>query len=234
MNFLCTLLLFLNLSGCKEKSPDKLPVPSPDPVEVILPPTGPGDSQPVIEPVIVEEPAPTPAPSVPPSEVVVPNLATTFKVNVIFGGNPTAAQKEKYAKAIEVLKKNIASKEFKARVLAHKYDGKSGFASSSETPLQVYNKLLSGAEKLSPQVDNELDLEARFYYANNSTVGYTYPNVKYIMINTKFFNSYTPTSVARNLLHEYLHKLGYGHDSAATARRPYSVPYALGGMVRTL
>lgn len=158
-----------------------------------------------------------------------------FKTNISYSGTKaTEARKAKYEQAIIVLKKVIASKEFKDRVYAHKYDGISGFASSVATPSEVYAKLLSGAEKLSLTVDNELDMIISFYYADTSVIGYTYATTKTVYVNTKYFDNYRLNSVAANLLHEYMHKLGYGHDSSATARRPYSVPYALGNIMREL
>lgn len=233
LNFLCSIVFFMTLSGCEPRK-DSPSVESPvivQPVDPSPPPKSPAGETPIVEPDPKLEPAPTPAP-VPPTSEAPPEKAGAFKVNIIFSGNEaTAVRKAKYQKAIDLLTTEIAAKAFKDKVLAHKYDGKAGFASSSDTPLQVYNKLLSGAESLSPTVDNELDLEVRFYYAANSTVGYTYPGVKYIMVNTKFFDGYNTVSVARNLLHEYMHKLGYGHDSSRTTRRPYSVPYAMGSML---
>jgi hypothetical protein len=73
-----------------------------------------------------------------------------------------------------------------------------------------------------------MDLEVELYYAANSVVGYTYGGSKRIWVNTKFFNSFKENSVAGNLFHEWLHKLGYTHSYASTPTRPYSVPYAIG------
>jgi hypothetical protein len=74
----------------------------------------------------------------------------------------------------------------------------------------------------------------KLYYESSSIVGYTSPSISYINVNTKFFDSYAINSVAANLFHEWLHKLGYGHDVSATARRPYSVPYGIGSIIRTV
>jgi hypothetical protein len=53
-------------------------------------------------------------------------------------------------------------------------------------------------------------------------------------MNTKYFYVYTPYQVAGNLTHEWLHKLGFDHDVASTPARPYSVPYAVGYILRDL
>lgn len=218
INFLCSMLLFMSLNGCKSS-----PVP-----------TSPTGEPPIIHTDPAEEPVPTPEPPKPDVREAPPSLEESFSTTGVKLKDANSTQAAKYAKALVIIRKVIQDPEFKKRVLAHVYAGKSGFASSTDTPAQVYKKLLSGAEKLQPVVDNEMDLEVRFYYAGTSTVGYTYPTVSYIMVNTKFFNNFTPRSVAANCLHEYMHKLGYGHDSAVTARRPYSVPYALGKIMTSL
>jgi hypothetical protein len=76
-----------------------------------------------------------------------------------------------------------------------------------------------------------MDAEVELYYANTNVVGYTYSNSRRIWVNTKYFNSYTAAGVAHNLFHEWMHKLGYAHDSNWTINRDFSVPYALGNLV---
>jgi hypothetical protein len=65
-------------------------------------------------------------------------------------------------------------------------------------------------------------------------VGYTNGSIKYINVNTKFFDQYTSSSVAANLVHEYMHKLGYGHAVSYSKARDSSVPYLLGSTVRAM
>jgi hypothetical protein len=55
-----------------------------------------------------------------------------------------------------------------------------------------------------------------------------------IWVNTKYFNIYTPVSVAGNLFHEWLHKLGYTDASTFSISRDYSIPYAIGRMISGL
>ncbi len=212
------------------------PSPTPAPTDPPnSPPTGPGGEPPIVEPAPVPTPVPQP---VPPSTEVPPDPAETFKINITFGGDAkynTAARREKYMKAVALMKKIVASKEFKDRIFSHEY-GDNDFAHMSTDPCKtddcVYDHILDGNEKLQNTKDNEMDLEVRFYYSSSNTVGYTYGNVKYIYVNTKYFDGYSLSSVCANMMHEWLHKLGYGHDSAVTARRPYSIPYAIGGIAR--
>lgn len=77
-------------------------------------------------------------------------------------------------------------------------------------------------------------MEVELYYANNSTVGYTYANTKRIYVNTKFFNTNSVGSVAANLFHEWLHKVGFTHAVSYSTSRDYSVPYAIGRMISSV
>lgn len=232
MKVILSLLLLITMS-CQDKSPPKeIPVPDVD----ITVPNSPSGEPPIIEPDPATLP-PTPEPPKPepvgqsPSVEAAPSLSLAG-VKLV---GATAAQRAKYEKALKVVASVLKDPEFSKRVMAHKYNGASGFASSSDSPKTVLRKLFEGSETYKKsEIDREADLEVRFYYANNRTVGYTYPKVGYIMVNTKFFNNYTPASVAANFIHEYLHKLGYGHDSSATARRPYSVPYGIGGIMKAI
>lgn len=172
-------------------------------------------------------PAPTPVPNV-------PALALSFKTNVYLY-NLTDSQETKYNKAVALVKKVVGTEAFRTRILNHKYSGIKQFVNNNGlTNSQIYQSILDAAEKLQPAKNNTMDVGVKFYYTNNSVVGWTNTSITYINVNTKFFNQYDVNEVAGNLFHEWLHKLGYGHDSSATARRPYSVPYAVGYMIRDI
>lgn len=167
---------------------------------------------------------PSPSPNV-------PAQALSFSTNVELL-NFDATQAEKYNSAVELVKLVVGTEEFRTRVLNYTYDGAKQYSNNNGlTNEQIYQSILDAAEKLQPAKNNRLDLEVELYYANNSVVGYTNGSTTQIWVNTKFFNNYKINSVAGNLFHEWLHKLGYGHDSASTARRPYSVPYAIGYII---
>ena len=44
----------------------------------------------------------------------------------------------------------------------------------------------------------------------------------------------TVTSVASNLFHEWLHKVGFGHAVNYSVSRDYSVPYAVGRIIGSI
>lgn len=183
---------------------------------------------PTPEPAPEPTPTPTPTPTPPP----VPSQALTWSADIYFV-NFSGAQQDKVERAVELMKKVIATKAFKDEVINHTYNGKKTYVDNDGlTNAQIYQKLLDGAEKMGDtSKNNRLDVELELYYSPTSTIGYTYPNSTRIWMNTKYFNNYTPVNVTGNLTHEWLHKLGFGHDSSATPSRPYSVPYAIGYMM---
>lgn len=161
----------------------------------------------------------------------VPEAAITFKTNVDLI-SMTATQEKKMEKALEIVRLVIETEEFRDKVLNHKYNGKKTFVDNGGyTNEQIYKKILEGAEKFKPAKNNTMDMGVEMYTASTNVVGYTYPTATQIWVNTKYFNQYTAAGVAHNLVHEWLHKLGFGHSSSATPSRPYSVPYAIGYMV---
>lgn len=176
----------------------------------------------------------TPAPTVVTSTSTVPALALSFKTNINMM-NFTNAQADKYNEAIAIVKKVVATEAFRTKVLNYTYNGRKQFADNGgKTNAQIYQSILDAAETLKPIKNNTMDLGVKMYYEASTVVGYTNPSITYINVNTKFFNNYDANQVAGNLFHEWLHKIGYVHDFAATAKRPYSVPYAIGYIVRDL
>ncbi len=158
----------------------------------------------------------------------IPNEALTFEINIDLV-NATLEQEEKILEAIEIIKKVVATEEFRNQILNFSYKGEYAFINNrGYSNAQIYQIILNGAETLSPYRNNQLDAEVEFYHADTNVVGYTYRNTRRIWINTKFFDKYTPAGVAHNLFHEWMHKLGFEHDITWSQDRDASVPYALG------
>lgn len=204
-------------------TPTPKPTPTPDPDPVVDNPDDGDDEDP-------DSPTNIPAPV-----TTVPAQALSFKTNVTYLDGFETADEEKYNKAVALVKKVVATEAFRKAVLNHTYEGAKTFVQNNGlTNEQIYQSVLDAAERLTPAKNNTLDVGVKLYYENSNVVGYTSTNITHINVNTKFFDTYAINSVASNLFHEWLHKLGYGHDSAATARRPYSVPYAVGYIIRDI
>jgi hypothetical protein len=183
------------------------------------------------------KPTPLPFPEIEPDPNPaddVPHEALIFDASVQFN-NFSRADEAKVLKAIEIIKKVVASREFRDRLINFTYQGQKQFVDNrGMSNGQIYRKILNGDEDLRPVIDHHMDLELELYYSRWNTVGYTYPHTLRIWMNTKFFNAYTPAEVAGNIFHEWLHKLGFDHASSHSAARDASVPYALGYLIEEL
>lgn len=199
-----------------EPTPEPIPEPDPEPTP-----------EPTPDPVVVT-PIPTPTSTL-------PALALSFSTAGVELFDFDSAQTAKYNQAVALVKKVVATEAFRTQVLNHTYNGVKTFANNNGlTNAQIYQSVLDAAERLQPAKNNQMDVGVKLYYENNNVVGYTSSSITYINVNTKYFNTYSASSVAGNLFHEWLHKLGYGHDASATTQRPYSVPYGVGYIIRNV
>lgn len=163
-----------------------------------------------------------------------PNEAYIFDSNILFVGT-TATEQDKFDKAVEIIKKVVATEEFRSQVLNHTYNGVKTFVDNGGyTNAQIYQKVLDAAEKLFPTKNNAIDMEVELYYENSNVVGYTNGSTKRIWVNTKYFGTNAVTGVASNLFHEWLHKVGFGHAVSYSVSRDYSVPYAVGRIIGSI
>lgn len=168
------------------------------------------------------------------SYAAVPTLALTFDTNVVTY-NTSSSQEAKIQKAEYKIMKVVQSEAFRTKVLNHTYNGVKKFVDNGGlSNSQIYSKILNGMESYLKSKNNRMDLNIKVYYENSNTVGYTTTLSKYINMNTKYLNSYTSNQVSRNMMHEWLHKLGFKHAVSYSTSRNYSVPYAIGKIVETL
>jgi hypothetical protein len=147
------------------------------------------------------------------------------------------SDKEKLYRAVEVLREVINSKELKEQILNHKFKDDTTFHQNNNmTNLEIYNHLMTGAENLKPDADRVMNFDLTLYRSKNpwsSVKGYTLPDTMRIWLNKKFYRrtSWTPVDIAANMAHEWIHKMGFGHDFNYNSDRPFSVPYAIGDLV---
>ncbi len=174
-----------------------------------------------------------------PDDPGTPEIPTGFNVNITFI-NQTTSEKAKYNAVRDMLETIVPSAAFKDKVLAHtSCNGLTGYyGTSSElgnVGLATYNHIRAGDERRpsATAVDQELDIKIEMYRDDaSSTIGYTYTSSDQIWVNRKYSDGYKPSSLGSNMFHEWLHKMSYGHSSASTSCRPYSIPYAIGYMAR--
>lgn len=162
--------------------------------------------------------------------------AVIFDVNTVMFGF-SSKQEEKILQAAELIKKIVISDVFKKKVLNYTYNGKKTFVDNGGlSNKQVYLRILKGAEKMTNLGNNRtMDLEIELYTdLESNTIGYTYPNIVRIFMNRKYFNKFQPYQVADNMMHEWLHKLGFKHEVEATPSRRHSIPYAVGYIIKNL
>lgn len=150
--------------------------------------------------------------------------------------NFSSVQKKKIEDAVTIIRKVLASDAFRDRVLNHTVNGKKTFIDNQGfTNAEIYQKIVAGAEVMGDTSKNgTMNVELELFHSPSKTIGYTYPDTTRIWINTRYFERYTIKKVADNLMHEWMHKLGFDHARARTKDRSLSVPYAIGYLVEEL
>jgi hypothetical protein len=165
-----------------------------------------------------------------------PVQAQTFDISAQLSGFDRE-QEEKILKALDLIKRVVASDEFKRKVLSKKFNGKNKFVDNNGlSNAQIYKRLLDASEMLNKGNNNTMDLELEAYYESANVIGYTMPSIKTVYVNTRYLNQsgFKINEVAMNLTHEWLHKLGFKHAAKKTDSRKHSVPYAIGYIMRSL
>ena len=168
-------------------------------------------------------------------KTTLPQEAVTWNAE-IYLVNFNSSQEEKIKEAVTLIKKVVGSEKFRQRVLNYEFRGKKTFVDNHGfSNEEIYQKILDGAEKMGNTAkNNTMDVELELYHQKTKTIGYTYPNTVRIWMNRKYFSRYTPIKVADNLMHEWMHKLGFTHEVTWSKDRDHSVPYAIGYLVEEL
>jgi hypothetical protein len=140
--------------------------------------------------------------------------------------NFSEKERTTFLEALEEAKKVINSSDFKDRAVNLPLEQTNGFS-----PLEIYNKFISGADSFNTEEDGYIDVHITMYHSFKNTVGYTYPTTWFTWINRKFFSRFDHAEIAGHVIHEYMHNVGFGHKSAGDKN---SVPYAYGYLVRDM
>lgn len=162
---------------------------------------------------------------------------TKTEIRILKKGIKCFTEHNKIDFARGILEGRINSDEFKRAVKNHEYLGKKTFIQNNGlTNDEILTRLLEGSEILNKKIDFvwniQLTIIDRPWYKRYSTVnGFTYPNTLEIKIYRDSFNQMSIEYLAGFIGHEQCHNLGFEHDFRATMRRPFSVPYAVGGII---
>ena len=145
-----------------------------------------------------------------------------------------AESMKKLEKAFEIVEKVVNTEEFKSRVLNFvNAKGQVAFASNKNlTNEQIFAQFMDGRETLQQSTPGEMNYFLSLYYKRFSKViGWTNGSINTININWKFFKNFKANEVAGNLVHEWVHKIGFDHKSASEHD---SAPYAIGYIAREM
>jgi hypothetical protein len=146
--------------------------------------------------------------------------------------NFTEAEKLKVMKSIELIQKVILTTEFKNKVINFQYlKKKEFFDNKGYSNEEIYELVKESFKKFKTKKKRPIDIELELYEDDTNLVGYTRPDSSKIWINKKFFKKFNLSQIANNILHEWLHKLGFEHEQKFSPRRKYSVPYAVGDIL---
>lgn len=175
------------------------------------------------------------------SSLVYSNDAHALRVNLQAAKYFNQAEYDKLQLAIQMVDRIVGGEEFKKRVLNFTYNGQKAFVQNGgQTNQQVYDFLMTGAERWPNQtaadqlMDANLELYTPSGFQSRNVIGYTNQNTLTVWINRTIYRQNEVFKIAMNLVHEWTHKMGFDHDSKATSRRPYSVPYGVGYIVRDI
>lgn len=149
----------------------------------------------------------------------------------------SASEKEKFLKAIKLCEKVINSKEFEQKITNYQWTSggvnyNSFKNSEGLSNIEIFEKFKTGSDKFNKEADGDIDVYSTLYYSWKSTIGYTYPNTYKTWINKKFFNKFNEAEIIGNVIHEYMHNVGFGHAAKNNSTRQHTVPYAYGYIAR--
>ncbi len=159
---------------------------------------------------------------------LVPGKITGFKK----GG----AEETLVLESFHVIEQVMNSETFKHRVInfVNKKGQRAYESNNGLTNEQVYAFLMGGKELINGEAtEGEMNFDLKRYTNYFSKViGYTNPGKSnLIKVNSKFYRKFDVPEVTGNLVHEWIHLMGFFHGSAASHD---SVPYAVGYIARDL
>lgn len=172
-----------------------------------------------------------------------------FRATVELLNSFTDKEISKIEDATQFMVETYVSDEFLMKVLDYKYtvtkyrwkglrkiywkEVYEGFwENEGDSQLEIYNNILAGREELDPETDNEADIFLKVDRTYNAgSLAYTYKSSKTIYIYEYTLKNKTTKFIAGTLLHEYCHKIKYGHKTGK--RKKSTVPYGMATILRS-
>lgn len=156
-------------------------------------------------------------------------------------------QRAKFEEALEILEEVLNSEEFKLKVLSYKRsDGKRLYQKNylwnnvdqKLSNEDVYNIIMEGNEKMRPNTLGEMNINSwvkkcKWWEIHRAVwcqkvIGSTDPrNSKWKKLNWKFYTKFETPQMISNLVHEWIHLLGFLHGSENMREE---VPYVVGSI----
>lgn len=153
---------------------------------------------------------------------------TTIKVHD--WGNFTSDHKKRFKEIIHNVELIINSEQFKLMVESYRVNGVKAYVeNNNKSNVQIYKTLILGAEVASPDIDLQWDIS---FYATvipwmNSVIAYIRKGSNVIVYNSTFLPQDDPQH-AKTICHEYVHLVGFYHDSFPDGPYYDTPAYAIG------
>ena len=159
-----------------------------------------------------------------------------FKVNAVYLNGENDAHEKLMQQASVIFEKVMNDKEFQEELKTKKFQfDRNDDPHRFLTTEQIVKKLFDGKELYESEVDNEADI---YWTINNCgkspTRGAGFPSRKQITTYRWFINSFKNdlAEITGHLAHEWTHKFGFIHQKNNNSKRPFTVPYSFGYLVR--
>lgn len=150
---------------------------------------------------------------------------------------PFGRARDRMMEAIEMVRVIVNSDTFKEMVIGHldEHGYRTYTRNEGMNNEEIYNFLMEGREVLDQDTPGEMNLYIKRYrpwWPWSKVIGYTkIGKSKYMYVNWRKYKFFDSVAMAGNIVHEWIHLMGFRHDSA---RDHDSVPYAVGFIIGEL
>ena len=157
---------------------------------------------------------------------------------------PAGSQKKKFEEALKIVEEVLNSQEFKTKVIGYqRVKGDRSFQKNylwndSKKLLSnedIYEIIMTGDEKMRPGTKGEMNINSWVKICSGfqslgtwcrAVIGSTTPHTsKWITYNWKFYSYFSTPDMVANMVHEWIHLLGFLHGSVNMDKE---VPYVVG------